>query len=131
MTPEEKLWELIQRLHKRSREGSVAWEVAAGRREMYQVSFPNTTVRITEETGEADEPDYVILVLNEEGRIVERASDVQLRNSVEALQDIPGPSVTFTVMRELFQMARRKALGSEKVLDDLLSTLGDEPEDRP
>ncbi len=120
MTIEQKLWQLVKRLLEKTIEGSISWE-ATPRGNNYQTAFPKFSVRIGEIRPSGQEaPDYVITVYDEDGLEIERASDVELRNSVEELK-ISGDA--FRTMSDLYSRARRAALGVDEALDHLLSSL--------
>ena len=113
MTTNEKLWQLVKRLHQKTIEGTVPWEVSF--KATYLAAFPKYGVRVSEIVKE-DSLDYVIELLDENGRVIESASDADLR-------DVAAPGESYPVMKELFVMARRRALGVDEALDDLLSSL--------
>lgn len=117
MTVEEKMWKMVQLLHDKTSKGEIKWEQIAGKAS-YQTPFPKYTVRISEIRSDEPEesPDYVVSIFNEEGTLVERASDVTIRDKVQDTQP-------FLLMKELYTLARRKALGVDDALDDLLADL--------
>ena len=117
-----KLWEFIQKLAAKSDTGNVSWERTA-EDGIYQVSFPNFTVRTFYRGGGGD-PDYIVQILNEDGSIVEETSDAQLTQMADT--SIVG---AFSLMRKLYEAARRKAMGVDNALDALLEALDEDPED--
>jgi hypothetical protein len=120
MTVEEKLWELVQRLLKKTDANSVSWETTPNKN-TFQTAFPRFTVRISEKCPEVGDPDYYIAIYDERGRVIEQASDVDLRRSLFPHQE--GTGDVFKTMRELYGKARRIALGVDTALDDLLGSL--------
>lgn len=120
MTVPEKLWQLAERLLKKTRDGSVKWETTADKG-VFQTSFPKFSVAVREiwVYGQ-DEPDYTITVYGEDGDPIESATDAELRNSVAELEN---SRMAFHTMRELFNSARRSATGVNEALDELLAEL--------
>lgn len=112
-----KYFDLLDRLVEQTNGGNLKWEETVENRS-FMVSFPNYTIRVSQEDGENDMTDYVISIINNEGSVIDRFSDVTLS------QMRPGGSY-FTMMEELFNNARRNAFGADKALDDILSELSD------
>jgi hypothetical protein len=117
MTVEERLWQLVLRLKQKTAEGSVPWEATPGKA-TFQTSLPKFSVRIAEIPGEG-EVDYEIRVYEEGGRLLERASDVEISKAMEGISG----QESFKTMKELYTMARRRAFGVEEALDELLASL--------
>lgn len=108
---------LVELLLRRSNAGVLEWkegiEVST-----FQVSFKDKSVRIrhNEYGGRVS---YEVDLINEEAAVVDTFSD-------EELDREDGGSFWFSQLRDLFEVARRTALGSEKVLNDILSELEDD-----
>lgn len=117
MTAEAKLLQLVQRLAERTAHGSVIWEPTADK-STYQTAFPDYGVRIVEIQKADDlDPRYLIELLDANGNIIERAFDLDIvpdEGRPEALKAI----------RDLYTVVRRRALGVDNALDNLLSELG-------
>jgi hypothetical protein len=111
-----KLWQLIQALAERTKDGRVPWRPAV-RDGSYVASFVNYSVEIApNQRGET--LDYVLRVYNSDGDVIEESSDVELR-----------PVATeepFAYMRTLYESARRTAFGADKAIDALLRELTSE-----
>jgi hypothetical protein len=60
------------------------------------------------------ESDYQIQLLNDEGEVLDSFSDIELGQGY------------FEKMKNLFGTARRTALGTEKVLDEIIGELDDD-----
>jgi len=125
MNVEEKLWKMIELLHDRTRVGSREWELTTSKK-AFQTSFPNFIVRIAESLNE-DTLDYVITILDENGNVVERASDVDIAETVFKSAPPPQNRKAFELMKDLYVMARRNAMGVEKALDSVLDALNNDP----
>ena len=123
MTVEQKLWKLIKRLHEKTKDASLTWEPLPSKNTFLAV-FPSYAVSIAEVPGEEDAPDYAITLLNEAGKPLERVTDVQLRETVS--EEGQPETSAFRIMEELYNMARRSALGVDQALDKLLSSLDED-----
>ena len=109
----------VQRLIDRTDQGKVSWEITADKGS-YQASFPSYAVRLfaRENDRYADqEVDYVLTIHDESGEMVDEITDTALRES--------GFDEAYKKMGHLYNEARRKAMGVDKVIEDLLSELGD------
>lgn len=112
---EEKMLNLVLKLHAKTKEGQIKWERTASSN-IFQYAFPSYVVRISVKQGDADAPDYYITVKDSDGTTIESASDVSIGRA------FPNAKV-FATMEELFTLARREALGVDQALDSLLSEL--------
>ncbi|MGJ5076734.1 hypothetical protein [Bradyrhizobium oligotrophicum] len=111
---------LVKTLYDKSRAGHVDWQVGIGDDE-FQVSSAEYTIKISTKAGRQGSTDYVIAVLNDEGTVVDRFTDVEL-DSEEGSQ----LGQWYGTMRELHDMARRHARGADKALDAILKELGED-----
>jgi|SRR5271165_2285425 len=102
----QKLIDVAKALYERTVTGDLSWETTA-KQGMFQVSFPNYSVLVLEEDG-----DVTLKICNEQGQVVEELKESQAIAS------------RFSNMRELFEGARRIAMGAEHALDELLRNLG-------
>ena len=107
---EEKLATLLMRLHGRTMDGKVNWEVTA-RRNFYQVAFPEYAIQV----GPNEDGFLVLKLYNDDNILLEEvdARDLQSHLKTNAHE----------MMHELYTAAKRKALNTDKALDDLLSSL--------
>jgi hypothetical protein len=118
----DKLWDFIQRLRDRTTEGKVSWERTADEG-VYQVSFPNYTVRIFSRPAGEEEFEYVVQIVDQEGTVVEEATNGDLAAAATA-----GRSSAYRLMGDLFKQARRKAMGVDQALDAIMESLGPGPD---
>jgi hypothetical protein len=117
MSTEEKILKLVQRLHAKTGAGEIAWEKTAGK-DVYLTAFPNYTVKVyTVSDIDSDDQVYFVSIVNETGTVIERASDVDVKKA------FPQAKAT-QLIREIYTMARRQALGVDSALDSLLVELG-------
>jgi len=108
---------LVEHLLKRSRASAIEWQETAldG---AFQVSFKDNTVRI--QMPETASPTIVVIeLINEHGTTVDSFNDEDLDGSTEVTK-------YFGKMRELYETARRIALGSDRILNEILADLGDD-----
>lgn len=112
MDAHEKLWQLFERLEETTRSGSLTWE-EAGVNEAFQVVFPSYIVRIRPAMS-----DRVISIHDDEGDLIEEASDVDL--------NVASGFESFRRMNLLLEMARRQARGADQAIDSILDFLGDD-----
>jgi hypothetical protein len=125
----EKQKRLIDLLLNRSKKNELEWREAV-QKNAFQVSFRDNTVLIkrkASQTGDPDESDYEYQLINDEGKTVDSFTDVELMST----EDERAEKLSwYRKSEELYDMARRTALGSEKVLNQILSDLSDD-EDVP
>jgi hypothetical protein len=107
---------LVQLLDKKTKDGEIQWE----RTEtdgVFQHAFPDYSVRIAFHQEEFADY-YVLIIYNAEGSVIESVTNDDLEQ--EGLRN------AFSVMQEMYNTARRAAMGIDEALDDLLKHLGDE-----
>ncbi|ATQ67331.1 hypothetical protein CQW49_05050 [Methylosinus trichosporium OB3b] len=89
---------------------------------MFQVSFRDNTVRVTEKENDIGAPIYEIELLNGSGEVVESFDDELLDKDDGTNGSIES---WYSIIHELYNTARRTALGAEKVLDEIIADLDD------
>lgn len=113
-----KIYWLLRRLFHMTQENKLEWG-ETGREGVYQIAVDEYTIRIAEERGEDPKspPRYVLSICNAKGAVLEQITGgdmtEHLHNSGEYLGD-------------LYQRARRIAMGVETALDRIIKQLGDE-----
>lgn len=120
-----KLWRVVETIKKKTDNGTLKWSQteASG---VFQVAFPSYAVRISKKENSSSSFGTIVLgkefhvfsVFNDEGDLVESASTYEL---IKINNTAP------TVMSELYETARRQAMGVEDALDSILDDLDDEP----
>jgi len=109
---------IIEILFERTKENKVVW-MKTHAENIFQVALPDFSIKFARYEG-VDEPFmtpyyyYKISFFNHEGRLIEDLTSDQLT------KELPNSSA---ILSELYTLARRKALNSEKALDDILSQL--------
>lgn len=101
--------ELIKLLVERTNKNLQHWEQGPRQGTFYtQIGANSVSIKAVAE-------DYVITLYNQDGDQVDEISDPALKQG--------GFERAYGVMGELFDMARRNALGADKVLNDILNEL--------
>ena len=115
---------LVDLLLERTRKSKLEWQTTLADN-AFQISFRDNSVRLEQvETG-GNEPDYVVSLINSEGNVVENFSDVDLWQDQKDLSESDRKNY-YRALAELYALARRTALGSDKVLNSILNELDDE-----
>jgi len=111
---------LVTLLSKRTIAGLLDWKETINP-DTFQLSLANKTVRIRK-TRSREEPndDFQVELLNSEGQVVDAFTDDELMNSPD---DPDGEREWYNTLRALFDMVRRTALGSEKILSEVIKEL--------
>lgn len=109
-----KLITFIHRLYSKSIKGELDWE-QNDIEDVFQLAFANYTVNIsTRQAYNSPDIDIIIAIYNEDGNIVERVLDTDLTNSINH---------PYKVFNEIYNNARRKAMGVDSALDEILDIL--------
>jgi hypothetical protein len=114
---ETRLVKLIRLLQQRTNDQKIFWEQTV-EENTYQVAFPNYILqigyRMKSENPFTDEIDYFIRILDENNKIIEEATDDDLK---------PELGNAYQIMDNLHRSARRQAMGVDKAIDSILSDL--------
>jgi hypothetical protein len=106
---------LIQRLHRRTADGTIAWEKAVDEA-VFRATFGSTSVAILPEQTSDGWGGYrdstVLRIYNDEGVLIEEISS-----------DNVGQRALSEMMQSTYELARRQAMGVDKILDSLLKEL--------
>ena len=109
-----KLISLIRQLHKKTLEGKISWETTAARA-TFSASFSDYSIELN--YLEDDFEDSIrISIYNNEGRLIEKTD-----NSEFKIGDLP--KLSFDYLSEIFNMARRQAMGADAAIDSIISEL--------
>jgi hypothetical protein len=114
-----KQMEMVEKLANATEGGALKWK-ASVIPDQFQVSFRNNTVRIGADDGIGG--NIQIQILNSNGDIVESFTDEDFRTDSENTE---GSTYWSKLMSNLYKHAQRKALGADKVIDDIISDLDD------
>lgn len=110
----EKIVSLVTKLYNQTSGNKLKWVETAVKSE-FQASFPNYSVHVKYETDPDNSRNYYYLViLNEEGDIIDVVGDYDIEEFTGVSSDI---------LRRLFEEARRSALGVNAAVDSILSAL--------
>jgi hypothetical protein len=111
---------LIELLLKKTLAGSLEWKTSV-LEDRYQISFRDNTVRLHQSESEFVETIVYVELINDEGIVAETVNDEELD------RDIPrGEHYWFKQLAALFELSRRSALGSDKILEEILADLDDD-----
>ena len=118
---ENKLITLVERLSSKSMKGELDWE-QTDKEDEFQLSLPKYTIRIfSKPSSEAfADIDIFIAIYNGDGTLIEQTVDYELKDSINS---------SYQVFKGIYNNARRKAMGVDKALDDILNSLGDDDDD--
>jgi hypothetical protein len=123
----ERIQELVNRLHEKSKQGTLMWRKAPSG--AFQVSFPRYSVSVGYlENGLmgllSSHPGPRVprmTIFNEEGVVLE---DIGVEALVEP-SNWDQRQYWLTKFHEIYDMARRKAMGTDKAIEELLAALED------
>jgi hypothetical protein len=110
--------QLVMRLHKNTRNKKILWEDTPTN-QAFVAAFPKYSVQI-ERKLRRDAVDYVITIINDVGVPVDDFSDVDLSTRFDNIAPERG---WFEFMNEIYEMARRQALGADEAIDAILGEL--------
>lgn len=109
-----KIARLVETLLSQTEAGTLIW-AQTEKSEIFQASFPRYSVRVYQDNNNSSgQPDYFLQILNEVGEIIEEVSDPDLRDVLQG---------AFTKMQNLYEGARRSAMGVDNALDAILDFL--------
>lgn len=105
---------LVRNLIERTNSGKIRWEEST-QEGVFQVSFPEYTlvIEIVETMNSGN--DISIGVYNGVGSLVDSLTDTSISD---------GGGQWYSRMKDLYDTARRQALGADKALDEILKSLG-------
>ena len=114
--PHTKILQLIKGLRDQTRENKIHWQ-ATNRENIYQASFPGTKYTLLIMKLEEDVPSpqgYIVSINDKDGIPIERIKSEEL---IKIMNE------GYTALNEVYIRARRKALGVDQALEELLSIL--------
>lgn len=106
--------QLLEKLYDKTASGERRWKETI-EKGIFQISSPNYTVQISQSDGIER-----ISIVDDDSEVIESFSYHDVR---QASIDDSQKQNLLTKFEELYQLARRQALGAEKALDDLLEYL--------
>jgi hypothetical protein len=111
-----KIIKMIRLLQQRTDDKKISWEETI-HDNTYQSAFPVYTIQIGQYTNENSirKPiDYYIRILDDENKVIEEATDIDLNNE---------EPFSYQIMENLYKNVRRQVMGFDKALDSILSEL--------
>jgi len=108
----EKYQQIVDRLIDRTERHEIEWKegVTSG---VFQVSFPNYSLTLGQHDMVTGSFDYIISIIDAAGNVIDTFSDADLGGDY------------YPRMGDLYQNARRQALGVDMALDEILDELDD------
>ena len=116
MSENEKIVALLGRVYEKTQNGELRWEQTANPN-AFTVSFARFSLSLERIPETEDTHSFIVLrISNDQGRTVEELFDRQARR------------MGFSDMDDLFERARRIAMGFDEALDELLGELSESPQ---
>ncbi len=114
---------LLVRIANATAKDAIKWEETS-EPGIYQTSFPNYTVQLADKTYPHPESremvtDYVLSIYNKDLKLIEQVDDNMIREENPGMN--PGP---FSIMQSLYADIRRKVLGVDEAIGEILNILG-------
>lgn len=111
----ERVANLLMALKKKTDLGELHWTETESRA-VFQVSFASYSVRLYQDANpfDSDETDIVFQIINDSGDVVEEVRDTELSSWFEK---------PFVFMRDLYESARRRAMGVDDAIDEIMRSL--------
>lgn len=109
---------LVRRLFQMTQEEKLLWQ-ETGREGVYQIGIDDYIVQVAEQRSDepAAKPAYELRICNAKGVVLEQINDNDIKERVHHAEGF---------MCDLYQRARRIALGVETALDKIIKRLEDE-----
>lgn len=114
-----KLTALVDRLIDRTEDGKVDWEPTETDGE-FLAAFPSYAVRLHKRPNRQSpsQDDYIVTIYDDFGAVVESVDDMQLREQ--------GMDDPYGRLKVMYEKVRRKAMGVDEAIDQLLDFLSDD-----
>jgi hypothetical protein len=113
MSEDEKLLALLQRIYDKTLQGELRWEPTANGR-AFVVAFARFSLSLERLYEASEDSNYILLrISNDQGQ------------TIEELTEGKAVQIGFRNMNNLYERARRIAMGFDEALDELLIELGD------
>ncbi len=109
-----KIINLVKQLHIKTLEGRIPWEITAAG-DTFSASFSDYSIELYY-FGDDFEDTITISIFNNEGRLIEKIDNNEFK-----IGDLPKASFDF--LSEIFNMARRQAMGADEAIDSIISEL--------
>jgi hypothetical protein len=108
---------LITKLHEKTMTEEVYWEKTS-KEGLFMATFPGYSVRIAtrQNMSQPDEVDYIFAIYDEQGALIERIDDIELQAANKEFK-------AYKILAEIYDKARRKALGVDKAIEVIISEL--------
>lgn len=112
-----KFVQLMRRVEEKTTRGEIAWEATADE-SIYQATLSGFVIRIAQLPSDGG-PEYILSVADKQDRVVDSASNLDFpREQVQEIGFTP-----YQMLKQIFDTARRIALGADTAIDSILSEL--------
>lgn len=112
--------QLVNQLVKKTEAGQIDWKQSPDEN-AFLVSFKKNSVKLIRGPTSTANPLYTIEVIGGDGNVVESFDDFTLDIDQGGIPD----GEFYSKMRELHELARRRAFGADKVLNEILKDLSE------
>lgn len=110
-----KFVQLMRKVEEKTTRGEIAWEATA-EESIYQATLSMFVIRIAQNPGDGG-PDYILSVADKQNCTVDSASNLDFPpEQVQAFKP-------YQMLKDIFETARRMALGADTAIDNILSEL--------
>jgi hypothetical protein len=122
----EKIILLLQRLHEKTLKGLIAWE-STELDDVFQYTMPEVSIRISKKRSRQyqDSYDFILTIYNQEGTLIEEIADTDLKDEIIV------SGTVYDLMKDIYENARRIALGVDQAIDRILEELKSDEDDIP
>ncbi|TFF50377.1 hypothetical protein C5609_19300 [Pseudomonas putida] len=110
-----KISAILDKMIQKTTKGELDWQ-STEKKDTYQVVFPRYSFRIFV-IDKGFEEDVVVQIINQDGNILDSFTDADIRDFYDQ---------AYAKMLSLHAAARRKAMGVEDALDELLRSLNED-----
>lgn len=117
----EKYRNLVRRLYDKTTMGQIDWDV--DRNDEIYCSLSNYDVHLKSSRDADGEPLEIVELRNKDNQPVDSFDDVFIN---EVIFDVPGVDNYYQMMQFVRSAARRKAMGADKALEEVLKDLEDD-----
>lgn len=118
---EEDMLHLLQRLHARTADGHVNWERARTKSTVTTAFGPYVlSLRVQDDPEWPDQPDFYLKIANSDLQDIEEFSNYTLAPLAEPSDESRN---VYRLFSELYAMARRRAMGTDTAIKDILGYL--------
>jgi|WetSurMetagenome_2_1015567.scaffolds.fasta_scaffold115988_2 hypothetical protein len=113
----DKIIKLVEKLYDKTMENKIQWEQIFLEGGIYQASFPEFTIKI-KQLNRGGDNFIIIQIYNSVGELIDEIDDADVQKENPDF-------VAYELMHDLFEKARRIAMGTDQAIDKIISALED------